>query len=115
MSIFYHEEAEAPNPSKRSKFLATCLMDAFSNCHTSRRLQTSSPEAENHSASDDFDDEQEVLTKTRMKSILYMKFPVFGFPSLANPSIFSSANRVCDSKPCNGKAEAQAEQFEFDR
>lgn len=61
MSIFYHEEAEAPNPSKRSKFLATCLMDAFSNCHTCRRLQPSSPEAENHSASDDFDDEQELI------------------------------------------------------
>lgn len=63
MSIVYHEEEEVPNPSKRSKFLAACLMDAFSNCHMSRRLQTSSPEAEDHPASDDFEDEQEVVTQ----------------------------------------------------
>ena len=63
MSIFYHEEEEVPNPSKRSKFLATCLIDAFCNCHMSRRFQNSTPEADDHLASDEFDEEQEVVTQ----------------------------------------------------
>ncbi|XP_008220203.1 PREDICTED: uncharacterized protein LOC103320317 [Prunus mume] len=58
MSIFYHEE-EPPNPSKRCKFLAACLTDAFSNCHIGRRLPTSSPEAEDQYITSDFDEEQE--------------------------------------------------------
>ena len=58
MGVFYHEDP--PNPSKKCKFLAATLKDAFANCRTCRRLSISSPEEE-HPASD-IDDQQEVLT-----------------------------------------------------
>ena len=59
MGVFHHEEA--PNPSKKCKFLAATLKDVFSNCSTcGGRISTSSPEEEYPTA--DVDDEQEVLT-----------------------------------------------------
>ncbi|XP_015885517.2 uncharacterized protein LOC107420939 [Ziziphus jujuba] len=58
MSIFYHEES--PIPSKRCKFLAACLKDVFSNCHTfGNRVSTSIPDEDLPPS--DFDDEQEVV------------------------------------------------------
>ncbi|KAH7523604.1 hypothetical protein FEM48_Zijuj06G0029500 [Ziziphus jujuba var. spinosa] len=58
MSIFYHEES--PIPSKRCKFLAACLKDVFSNCHTfGDRVSTSIPDEDLPPS--DFDDEQEVV------------------------------------------------------
>lgn len=62
MTVFYHEE-EPTNPSKRCKFLAACLKDAFSNCHDfGGCLTTSNPDEEYPTS--DFDEEQEVLTIT---------------------------------------------------
>lgn len=59
MGVFHHEEA--PNPSKKCKFLAATLKDVFPNCSTcGGRISTSSPEEEYPTA--DVDDEQEVLT-----------------------------------------------------
>ncbi|KAL5558890.1 hypothetical protein UlMin_035101 [Ulmus minor] len=55
--MFYHEEPT--NHSKKCKFLAACLKDAFSNCHNFGRLSPSNPE-EDYPASD-FDDEEEVV------------------------------------------------------
>ncbi|GMN35215.1 hypothetical protein TIFTF001_005143 [Ficus carica] len=79
MTVSYHQE-EAPNPSKRCKFLAACLKDPFSNCHAfGTRLSASIPDEEYPTS--DFDDEQDVvvsairsgaLEKLRRKPILLM-------------------------------------------
>ncbi|KAK9216582.1 hypothetical protein WN944_008592 [Citrus x changshan-huyou] len=59
MSVFYHEEP-THHHSKRCKFLATVLKDAFSNCRSFHgRLSTSRPEDENQT--NDFDEELEVV------------------------------------------------------
>ncbi|CAN6682120.1 unnamed protein product [Malus baccata var. baccata] len=58
-NIFYHEDEQSPNPSKRCKFLAACLTDAFANCHTGRKLSVSSHAEE--CLTSDFDEEQEVI------------------------------------------------------
>ncbi|KAG6786529.1 hypothetical protein POTOM_008135 [Populus tomentosa] len=58
MGVFHH--GEAPNPSKKCKFLAATLKDVFPNCSTcGGRISTSSPEEEYPTA--DVDDEQEVI------------------------------------------------------
>lgn len=59
MSVFYHEEP-THHHSKRCKFLATILKDAFSNCHSFHgRLSTSGPGEEYQTS--DFDEELEVV------------------------------------------------------
>ncbi|KAI3465372.1 hypothetical protein Pfo_022035 [Paulownia fortunei] len=55
MNVFYQEEP--PTPSKRCKFLASVLKDAFAKCHSSRgKLSVSSTEAEE--PANDFDEEE---------------------------------------------------------
>lgn len=90
MSIFYHEES--PIPSKRCKFLAACLKDVFSNCHTfGDRVSTSIPDEDLPPS--DFDDEQEVLTDhhSQLKHTTFKFFIVYarmGFLSWLLLSIF---------------------------
>ncbi|OMO74826.1 hypothetical protein COLO4_26474 [Corchorus olitorius] len=70
MSVFYQEEQ--PRQSKRCKFLATVLKEAFSNCHTfNGRLSASVREEENSS---DIDDESEVVvSEIRSRAMEKMK------------------------------------------
>lgn len=81
MSIFYHEEPP-PNSSKRCKFLAATLKDAFSNCRSfGGRRSTSSLEEE--SVTSDFDDDQEVLTINICAYVVStFFFGVFFLPSI---------------------------------
>ncbi|PRQ27639.1 hypothetical protein RchiOBHm_Chr6g0307431 [Rosa chinensis] len=121
MSIFYHEEEEVPNPSKRCKFLATCLMDAFSNCNMSRRLQTASPEAEGHPASDDFDDEQELIVSTiRSRAMEKLKRKPSGLSltdsfswvySTKTGELFITQNGVQKKEECEDEEADETEEF----
>lgn len=74
MGVFYQEEQ--PRQSKRCKFLATVLKEAFSNCHTSsERFANSGPEEEYPTS--DIDDESEVL------QLITLYFTDFFFSSAA--------------------------------
>ncbi|XP_022772847.1 uncharacterized protein LOC111315421 [Durio zibethinus] len=70
MSVFYQEEQ--PRKSKRCKFLATVLKEAFSNCHISDgRLSNSCPEED---YSSDIEDESEVVvSEIRNRAMEKMK------------------------------------------
>ncbi|XP_021284985.1 uncharacterized protein LOC110417102 isoform X2 [Herrania umbratica] len=68
MSVFYQEEQ--PRQSKRCKFLASVLKEAFSNCHTFGGH--SGPEEENPTS--DIDDESEVVvSEIRSRAMEKMK------------------------------------------
>ncbi|PON39590.1 hypothetical protein PanWU01x14_303700 [Parasponia andersonii] len=59
MTVFYHEQPS--NASKRCKFLAACLKEAFSNCHNFGAGRLSTSIADEDYPTSDFDDEQEVV------------------------------------------------------
>ncbi|XVF36241.1 hypothetical protein REPUB_Repub19eG0041300 [Reevesia pubescens] len=71
MSVFYQEEQ--PRQSKRYKFLATVLKEAFSICHSfNDRLLNSGPEEE-YTTSDMDDESEVVVSEIRSRAMEKMK------------------------------------------
>ncbi|KAL1112156.1 hypothetical protein V6Z11_D02G108700 [Gossypium hirsutum] len=71
MSVFYQEEQ--PRQSKRCKFLATVLKEAFSNCRTFNGRRSDSGLEEEYSTSDINDVSQEVVSEIRSRAMEKMK------------------------------------------
>ncbi|XVF39967.1 hypothetical protein PTKIN_Ptkin01aG0075400 [Pterospermum kingtungense] len=71
MGVFYQEDQ--PHQSKRCKFLATLLKEAFSNCHTFIGSFSSSGPDEEHSTSDMDDESEVVVSEIRSKAMEKMK------------------------------------------
>ncbi|XWS21161.1 hypothetical protein CRYUN_Cryun30bG0031700 [Craigia yunnanensis] len=71
MSVFYQEEQ--PLQSKRCKFLATVLKEAFSNCHTFNGWLSNSGPEEEHSTSDIYDESEVVVSEIRSRAMGKMK------------------------------------------
>ncbi|XWS14676.1 hypothetical protein CRYUN_Cryun35bG0029600 [Craigia yunnanensis] len=71
MSVFYQEEQ--PRQSKRCKFLATVLKEAFSNCHTFNGRLSNSGHEEEYSTSDINDESEVVVSEIRSRAIEKMK------------------------------------------
>ncbi|KAL2457457.1 hypothetical protein Fot_56271 [Forsythia ovata] len=70
MSFFHHEEP--PNPSKRCKFLASVLKDAFASFRT--RISTSNPQEEEEEEPDgDYNDEEEVFVSAIISKYMESK------------------------------------------
>ncbi|XVF64011.1 hypothetical protein PTKIN_Ptkin09bG0133000 [Pterospermum kingtungense] len=71
MGVFYQEEQ--PRQSKRCKFLATVLKEAFSNCHTfNEQFRNSGPE-EDYSTSDIDDESEVVVSEIRSRAMEKLK------------------------------------------
>ncbi|KAK4429019.1 hypothetical protein Salat_1201900 [Sesamum alatum] len=70
MTVFYQEEP--PNTSKKCKFLASALKDAFAKCHSSRgNVSVSSPEPEEVATG--FDEEEEVFVSEIISKYMELK------------------------------------------
>ncbi|EXB50016.1 hypothetical protein L484_003373 [Morus notabilis] len=117
MTIFYHEE-EPTNPSKRCKFLAACLKDAFSNCHDfGGCLSTSNPDEEYPTS--DFDEEQEVvvsairsgaLEKLRRKPVLLMSDSFSWVYSTVTRELYITPKGIEQKEDMNG-VDCEGEEF----
>ncbi|KAK8497719.1 hypothetical protein V6N12_009545 [Hibiscus sabdariffa] len=71
MGVFYQEEQ--PHQSKRCKFLATVLKEAFSNCHTFNGQRSDSCPEEEYSASAIVDESEVVVSEIRSRAMEKMK------------------------------------------
>ncbi|KAK8624324.1 hypothetical protein V6N13_065671 [Hibiscus sabdariffa] len=71
MGVFYQEEQ--PHQSKRCKFLATVLKEAFSNCHTFNGQRSDSCPEEEYSTSAIVDESEVVVSEIRSRAMEKMK------------------------------------------
>ncbi|XP_062081730.1 uncharacterized protein LOC133788313 [Humulus lupulus] len=71
MTVCCHEEQS--NPSKRCKFLAACIKEAFSNCHNFGGRISTLGQDEEYPTSDFDDEEEEVVSAIRSGAIEKLK------------------------------------------
>ncbi|KAK8489377.1 hypothetical protein V6N11_082707 [Hibiscus sabdariffa] len=93
MGVFYQEEQ--PHQSKRCKFLATVLKEAFSNCHTFNGQRSDSCPEEEYSASAIVDESEVVVSEIRSRAMEKMKSKpsrISKSPFLVSKEAFLSAN-----------------------
>ncbi|KAJ6335180.1 hypothetical protein OIU78_011922 [Salix suchowensis] len=77
MGVFHHEEA--PNPSKKCKFLAATLKDVFSNCDACCGWISSSGPDEDYPITDVVDESEVIVSEIRSRAMEKLRHKPFIF------------------------------------